>query len=242
MHSGLDIDAVAGSDSAIAFELNGQPRELKGNPGRAGKIMINEVAAALDTQLISGDRLEVSPGERSNQPAVTLSELAAEFPLPQYVINGTAMELPLVQRINSLPCQPDILIRPGDKVEIRPPANVGELAVLMDLDLSQVTIKVGGSTASLDTPLTPGASIVVGIEKTAPSPARTGEIPVTVNGLSVSLPLERSMLAYALAQADIKYTGETRGNLVITVNGKEAEYTALLNSGDKIEVFWAPKA
>ncbi len=242
MHSGLDIDAVAGSDSAIAFELNGQTREIKGNPGRAGKIMINEVAAALDTQLISGDRLEVSPGERGDQPAVTLSELVAEYPLPQFVINGTALELPLVQRINRLPCQPDILIGPGDKVEIRPPVNVGELAALMDLDLSQVTIKVDGSTASLDTPLTPGASIVVGTEKTAPSPARTGEISVTVNGLSVSLPLERSMLAYALAQADIKHTGETRGNLVITVNGKEAEYTALLNSGDRIEVFWAPKA
>ncbi len=147
-----------------------------------------------------------------------------------------------MQRINSLPCQPDTPIRQGDKVEIRPPANVGELAALMDLDLDMVTITVAGSPAGADTPLAPGASIVVGQEKTAPSPPKTGEISVTVNGQSMSLPLERSMLAYALTQADIKHTGSARGNLVITVNGKEAEYTALLNSGDRIEVFWAPKA
>lgn len=242
MHSGLDIDGVAGTDAKFEFELNGKVREVKGNPGRAGKIIINEVAASLDTQLISGDRVEVVPGERGDQPQVTLSQLAAEFPWPQYVINGSLMELPLVQKINSLPCQPDTPIRQGDKVEIRPPANVGELAALMDLDLDMVTITVAGSPAGADTPLAPGASIDVGPEKTAPAPVKTGEISVTVNGQSMSLPLERSMLAYALAQADIKHTGSARGNLVITVNGKEAEYTTLLNSGDRIEVFWAPKA
>lgn len=242
MHSGLDIDAVAGSYSQFEFELNGKVREVKGNPGRAGKIIINDVAAALDTQLISGDRVEVAPGERGAEPAVSLSQLAAKFALPQYIINGSAMDLPLVQRINSLPCQPDTPIRPGDKVEIRPPANVGELAALMDLDLNQVTVTVDGSAADPDTPLALGASIDVGLEKTVPSPPKAGEISVTINGQRISLPLERSMLAYALAQADIKHTGAARGDLVITVNGKEAEYTALLNSGDRIEVFWAPKA
>lgn len=240
-HSGLDIDTIAGSDSAIQFELNGQVKDVKGNPGHAGRVLVNDAAASLDTELFPGDRVEVSLGQKGDEPTLVLSELAAGFTLPQFVINGTAMELPLVQRINSLPCQLDTVIRSGDKVEIRPPLNIGELAALMDLDLNQAAIKVDGAAASYDTTLSPGASVTINRRKTEPAPVKAGAITVTVNGVELSLPYERSMLAYALAQADIKHTGEARGDLVITVNGKEAEYTALLNSGDRIEVFWAPR-
>jgi cell division protein FtsA len=240
-HSGLDIDAVAGSDTAIQFELNGQIRDIKGNPGHAGRVLVNDAAASLDTQLSPGDIVEVAPGQKGDEPTLVMSELAASFPLPQFVINGASIEVPLVQRINSLPCQPDTVIRAGDKVEIRPPVNIGELAALMDVDISQMTIKVDGVAASYDTIISPGASVAIAQKNAEPAPVKAGVIRVTVNGVELSLPYERSMLAYALAQADIKHTGATRGDLVITVNGKEAEYTALLNSGDRIEVFWAPR-
>lgn len=240
MHCGLDMDAVAGADSAMDFDLNGQRRLIPGNPGRPGKILVNDVAATLDTQLVSGDRVEVATGEKGAVATVILSQLAAEFPLPQYLVNGSTLELPLMQLINGLPGQPDTPIKQGDKVEVRPPTNVGEFALLMDLDLDEISITINGQAAGPDTPIAPGATLVVSSAK-APSPAKSGEIAVTVNGRQMFLPLERSMLAYALAQADIKHSGQGRGDLVITVNGLVADYTSLLNSGDKVEVFWAPK-
>lgn len=251
MHGGLDVSSVTGSGSVIIFELNGKSREITGDSGRVGKILVNDVAATLDTPIINGDRVEVVPGEMGDAPEVTISQLAEEFQSPQFVINGSLLELPLIQRINNLPCQPSTIIRTGDKVEIRPPKSVSELATLMDLDLNQVTVIVDGITANSSTPVHKDSQVNITVKpvnqtsippEVIPAKApNTGEINVTVNGTGVALQKDRSILAYALAQADIKHSGEARGNLVITVNGKEAEYTALLNPGDRIEVFWAPK-
>lgn len=251
MHGGLDVSSVTGSGSVIIFELNGKSREITGDSGRVGKILVNDVAATLDTPIINGDRVEVVPGEMGDAPEVTISQLAEEFQSPQFVINGSLLELPLIQRINNQPCQPSTIIRTGDKVEIRPPVNVSELAALMDLDLKQVTVTVDGTAANPITPVHKDSAVSITVEKTQREsntpekiPASTpnnDEINVTVNGAAVTLQKDRSILAYALSQADIKHTGETRGNLVITVNGMEAEYTALLSTGDRIEVFWAPK-
>ena len=245
IHSGLDMDAMAGSSAILVFELNGQAREIPGKPGKAGVVTVNSITATLDTQLETGDRVEVTPGEKGPNPLVTLTELAAEFPLPQYSINGAPLEIPLVQKINKLPAQLDSPIRPGDKVEIRPPSTVGELATLMDIDCSRMKVVVDGAETKYTTPLPPKAVIEilpVGQQQISEEPSlKRAAISVTVNGVTMDMPPERSMLAYALSQADIKHMGEDRGDLVITVNGREAEYTTLLNSGDKVEVFWAPR-
>lgn len=241
MHSGLDIDAMAGTSSSLEFELNGESRKLLGALGRIGEITVNGVAATLDTPLLSGDRVKVAYGERGLVPGITLAQLAEEFPLIRFLINGSDLELPLIQRINGLPAPPETSIRSGDKVEIRPPALVSELATLMDLDSSQVQITVDGQKAVGTTALTPEAIIEIKAEEQGQALEKTDIISVTVNGVAVDLPPERSMLAYALAQADIKHMGEDRGDLVTTVNGQGAEYTTLLNSGDKVEVFWAPR-
>ncbi|NLY31853.1 MAG: cell division protein FtsA [Firmicutes bacterium] len=244
MQGGIDISSVAGSGSVLAFELNGNTREIAGAPGQAGKILVNDIAATLDTPLIAGDRVDVIPGKPGAAPEVTNSQLAAEFQSPRLLINSSWLELPLVMKINNLPCQPDTLIRPGDKVEIRPPASVGELATLMDLDLRQVTVTVDGTEADSNTPVDSKSAVNITAkhaQQEHPATPVDDEIHVTVNGTPVTLQKDRSILAYALAKADIKHTGAVRGNLVITVNGIEAEYTALLNTGDRVEVFWAPK-
>lgn len=244
MHGGIDVDSVVGTGPVLTFELNGNSREMAGGPGSAGKILVNDIAATLDTPLMAGDRVEVIPGETGAAPKVAISQLAAEFQPPKLMINGSLMEVPLVQMINNLPCQPETIIRSGDKVEIRPPESVGELATLMDLDLRQLTVTVDGAEADSSTPVGKGSKVNITVKRAKESPASTpkeDEINVTVNGTPVALQKDRSILAYALAKADIKHTGAAKGNLVITVNGNDAEYTALLNPGDRIEVFWAPK-
>lgn len=241
MHCGLDMEAVAGADYPLQFELNGSKREVRGHLGQAGKIKVNDLTAKLDTPLQPGDRVEVTPGGRGTGPMMTLASLAEEFSLPQLLINSSRKDIPLVQMINGLPCHPDTPIQQGDRVEIRPPKNLGELSTLMDIDLREVVITVDGAVADWNTLVDSDSVIAITRGKPALTLPQDENIVVTVNGQNVSLPLERSMLAYALAQADIKHSGEAKGNLVITINGNDAEYTTLLNTGDKVEVFWAPK-
>jgi cell division protein FtsA len=239
IHSGMDIDEVAGVQTGtIVFQLNHHEQKLTGQAGRAGSILVNGQAASLDTELVPGDRVEVEPGEKGQVPRITLGDLAAEFPQTQVKIDANVIPLPLVQKINGLPAQQDTVLKSGDRVEIRPPATVGELAVLMDIDLSQVTVIVDGVPTNADT-------LISGSTDLALAPARQpdrlrgggGSIQVTVNGRPLFLPPGGGMLVSALAQAGINYT---EGNLMITINGRAADLTAPLSPGDRIEVFWAP--
>lgn len=238
LHSGLG--PAEDFTSSGEFELNGRPRTIARGSGWAARILVNDAPAPLDTPLASGDRVTVLPGEREEAPPppLLLSELAESLDLPSFVINGGAVEFPLLYKINGLSRSPDTPVEPGDKVEIRPPKDLSELALLMDLDLCQVAVTVDGNRAGPDTVLASGASITIG----PLPPAVGGEILVSVNGASLALPPERSILAYALAKADIQQVGTEGGDLVVTVNGVPGEYTAPLKSGDRIQVYWAPKA
>lgn len=241
IHSGMDIDAAAGVDSGtLAFELNGSARKLTGRLGKAGAILVNGNPGSLETEIIAGDRIEFKPGQRGEEPRVTLADLVADFQQSQVKINDTILDMPLIQKINGLPAEQETKINTGDRVEIRPPANAGELATIMDLDLNQVAIEVNGTPAQPSTPLTPDSVILVRELVSEGQPGQDNNlVKVTVNGRQLSLTPNNTMLMYALAEADINYT-EARGNLMITVNGKEADFTSILESGDRVEVFWAP--
>jgi cell division protein FtsA len=239
MHSGMDLDAVLGAGTGvIEFVLNGQTRSFMGKLGRAGVIRVNDVAATLDTELASGDRVEVTPGVASELPRISLGEIAAEFEPIAVQINDNIIQLPLIQRINGLPATGDTLIQPGDTIEIRPPATVGELATVMDLDLAQFEVEVDGAVAGPSTPFAPDSTIRLDAAPVKAASALDGSIAVTVNGEHHTLAPDKAILFYALAQAGIDQN-DARGNLQITLNGVEADYTTPLKSGDRIEVFWA---
>lgn len=241
IHSGMDIDEVAGVHTGtVIFELNGTSRKFTGQSGRAGTVLVNDSAAFLDTEVVSGDRIEVQPGQRGDEPIITLSDLVRDFQQSQIKINDSVLDLPLIQTINGLPAEQDTRIKSGDKVEVRPPADIGELATIMDLDLSQVAIKIDGQPAHSASALKPESFISIETLAGNDQGVRNdGFIQVTVNGKQLSLLQDNSMLMYALAQADINYT-EAKGNLMITVNGREADFTSMLKPGDRVEVFWAP--
>ncbi len=243
IHSGMDISTALGAGTRdITFVLNGQSQTLTGQMGHAGTIQVNAAAATLDTEIISGDRVEVRPGIDAEAPRVTLGEIAAEFQPIQVMVNDSMLQLPLVQWINGLPATEDTLIQPGDNVEIRPPANIGELATMMDLDLTQLEVKVDGINAHSTTAFT--SDSVISLRAAASQKVTTpdsGSISVTVNGRHYILSQDKASLINALAQADIDYYA-TRGIPELILNGVEADFTSPLRSGDKIEVFWRAKS
>jgi len=241
IHSGMDIDEVAGvHTSTMEFELNGSNRKLTGQSGTVGRLYVNDAAASLDTELVSGDRVVADPGQKGKEPRVTLGELAAEFQHTKVKINANVIDLPLVQRINGLPAEQDTCLKSGDRIEIRSPATVGELTTMMDLDLSQMAVLINGVRAGSGTPITSSSTITLErMEKDGLPQTREDSISVTVNGRPLSL-TPGAMLMHALDQANINFS-EARGNLMITVNGGEADFTTILNSNDRVEVFWSPE-
>lgn len=236
IHGGIDIQELAnGAPASLEFELNGAVRSISGQAVE-GEIFVNDVAATLDTQLLTGDRVDIK-SEGGVTPAVELGQLAEDFRPIEVTVNGNEILVPQIQRINGFPALQDTVVQPGDHVEIRPPQTVEELATIMDLDLNQIRVLVDSMPATPSTPIFSGS--VLSLESIE-GPGQTeldGNIVVNVNGRNYILAADRAMLMYALAEA--KIDTQTQGSLMITVNGKEADYTTMLAPGDRIEVFWA---
>lgn len=242
LHSSVDMESILGvRGPALEFDLNGNATRIPGEPGIPGKITVDGQEATLDTPIAPGARIQVAPGEKGRQARCTLGQLVAKFEPCSLTVNETQITLPLIQKVNGLPAGPDTVISPGDKVEIRPPKTVGEVAMLMDVDIDQTAVTVDGRSADLSHPIGPESVVSFGPHQPArpkePGAEHPSRLLVTVNGQQVQLMPEQNQLMHALAQAEIDYSA-ARGRLVIHVNGRDADFSTQLKQGDKVEVFW----
>lgn len=241
LHSPIDVAEILGvRGPALEYTLNGNACKIPGEPGIPGQITVDNEAATLDTPIAPGARIEVAMGERGKQARCTLEELATKITPCNLSINDTKVTLPLIMKINGIPAQPDTVVSPGDRVEIRPPENVGEVAMLMDIDIEQAAVTVDAREADQFTAVNPD-SVISFASHSPGTPSPAGDVPtrpvVTVNGQHVQLQPEQNQLMHALAQAEIDYSS-ARGRLVIHVNGQDADFSTQLRHGDKVEVFW----
>lgn len=229
IHGGMDAQEAQG---VLTFELNGVSQQVAGEAGEPISILVNDVAATLDTELVSGDRVQVQLGN-GKLPEVKLRDLAQEQQPAQFVINGSPLELPPMYKINGLPAEGDTPVSPGDKVEVRPPTKVEELAVLLDLDMNNVVLEVDGSQADGTTSITPDSRIQVKGVESPPS----DQMAVAINGRRLTMP-QGSSLSQALEEIGVQDPGK-EDFLEITVNGQRVDKASSLSHGDRIEVFRA---
>ncbi|MTI93980.1 MAG: cell division protein FtsA [Firmicutes bacterium] len=245
LHSGMDLAELLGArGQPLEFNFNGQIRRIPGQPGVPGRVRINGQPATLESSIGPGDSIEVSVGSRGDDAKCNLEDLAEAGCTLDLVVNGELVSVPEMRLINDLPASGDSEIGPGDAVEIRLPATVAELAALMDVDIEQFAITINGQLAGGESPVSSGQSIEFVQRELADAPvAASGAssdsagLSVSVNGRNVTLPPGQNQLMHALAAADIDCSS-ARGRLIISVNGREAEFTTELADGDRIEVFW----
>lgn len=241
LHSGIDGNTLLGSKGkSLEFTLNGEPQRIAGEPGVPGTITVNGNPASLETAIQAGDHIEVAPGIPGQDGSILVG--AVDFALPQALItvDGLQLNLPRLTLLNGLPAIPEAEIHSGDRLEIRYPQTIAELASLMDFDLGSIRVIRNGQGAAPETPMQPGDQLelkaIPFTHEVAPSAANQ-EIQVLVNSQQLSLAPGQQQLMHALAKAEIDYSSG-QGRLVIHVNGREADFNTLLDQGDRVEVFW----
>jgi cell division protein FtsA len=241
LHSGIDVNSLLSrKGKSLEFILNGEPQRIAGRPGVPGVVTVNSNPATLETAIQAGDHIEVAPGIPGQAASILVGEV--DFALPQALItvDGMQLNLPRLRLINGLPAMPEAVIHQGDRLDIRYPQTIAELASLMDLDLASVRVSKNGQGAALETSLQPGDQLELQAisfsHEVAPSAASQG-IQVFVNSQQISLSPGQQQLMHALTKAEIDYS-IGQGRLVIHVNGREADFSTHLEPGDRIEAFW----
>lgn len=215
-------------DNFVYF-VNGERRVLLGEDGVEAKIYVNDIIGNLNTPLYDGDVVRIVEATQGEKPKPFLSQCVS---LEEKVtINGKQYNLVKEIRINGNIVKNNPILEEGDRIEIIKIENLEEL--LKDTDeISFVSnILINGEEADLKTPLNKGDEIVI---------RRSKKIILYVNGKEMVINHNKDKFIFVDIFDYIDFDlSRPRGNLILRINGKDAEYMAPLKDGDEIEIYWS---
>jgi len=227
----------------LRFVVNGREEVLLGELFRPAALLVNGEAASLRTRVFEGDHLSVVDAVDGRDAQAVAGDLSETVGVRACTINGEKWQLPLSYTINDRQAGSDDPINGGDWVVVRPrPCTVRELAAAREIDLDEALIKVNGLEAEPNLPIRGGEEVVVEarIDQGASLvlDMTDGGIRVTVNGREVVLPDDpEPVFVDVFNHVDLN-PARISGTVKLRLNGQEAQYTDLLNDGDRIEIVW----
>lgn len=242
----------------LRFFLNGQEMVVYGELARPATVRVNGAEADLQTPVKDGDRIEVVPAQIGRDAAAKVGDFLRDAVPLRVFLNSQEVSLPPFCRLNDAPADPETELKDGDRLWIEGRYTLGQLLALNGLDPDAVHVTVNGNPAPLDYLLKAGDAVVItegGPQEDCTSLAEAGNrslvaappgeetaladvVRVTVNGQEVVLsgqapPLFVDALRYV--ELDLS---KPQGKLKVLLNGRPAQYTERLRSGDAIEIRW----
>lgn len=231
--------------SSKTFKLNGRTEIVRGEPGEPAKVYLNDRIAALDKPIASGDKVVVEPAADGKPAQIYIRDYMDEFEEKTICLNDDQLCVKPVITISGEEAQVDAEIKEDDEVHIRSLERVLDLAELFDLNLYENIICINGKKAGLDDIIKNGDNITYeGVAKAEGSSADDGlnAVRVLLNGKPEVLKTKKSQFIFVdvfnYIDIDVK---KVKGTINMLLNGNKANYTDIVNEGDKIEIYWENK-
>ncbi|WP_312647732.1 cell division protein FtsA [Aminipila sp.] len=262
MFSGIKPSNLIGlTPPNLVYTLNGVKKTVKGTPGIPGELLVNGFPATIETEIKQGDEITVTLAKNGQPPSLTLQEALSEFNLKDItllMVNDLKIDFQdkdaLEARKISYMDQINVTVLDEDEIEYSdhlssmavPPiptiefnSNDSESKVNSDAKISNVEINKIYSHALEQS----NVSLLLAdddFEDNTDTLKRT-EISVTLNGNPVHLFQETEeplILMHLLKYADLD-VAKPKGELVLKINGNDANYADSLNDHDVAIIKWS---
>ncbi len=263
LYRGCDFFAISvnGKRIMLVYTLNGVKKTVKGTPGIPGELLVNGFPATIETEIKQGDEITVTLAKNGQPPSLTLQEALSEFNLTDMsllMVNDLKIDFQdkdaLEARKISYMDQINVTVLDEDEIEYSdhlssmavPPipitefnSNDSESKVNSDSKISNVEINKIYSHALEQS----NVSLLLAdddFEDNTDTLKRT-EISVTLNGNLVHLFQETEeplILMHLLKYADLD-VANPKGELVLKINGNDANYADTLNDHDVAIIKWS---
>ncbi|MCX7773305.1 MAG: rod shape-determining protein, partial [Clostridia bacterium] len=259
---------ICKSGKALKFKLNGADKTIRGSFGKPAEISVNEAVSSLNAIIAPGDDLKVIPAEKGQDGAAKVSDFVSdesvklEFNgqtyaiMPRTLINGAEVEAGTAisegdqVEITATYSLEDI----AKQYEIDP--------LLWDFKVNgspadiKTALKSGDSVACVLKTYKEDAGESKIEEEKLPEPtlasdfkavlqevrhklAESEGITVIVNEKPVNLPPKSTEYMFIDIFTHIDFDLTTpKGVIMLRLNGKEANYTDIIKSGDRIDIYW----
>jgi len=221
-------DLIPKSGDDFIYFLNNEKEIIKGEEGSPAEIYVNNEEANLYTLLKDGDIVRVIKGREGEKRIPYLYDCIPT----EKVVTFNNNQINLIQNIklNGVKVYENFKLNENDRIEIEEIRTLAQLLKYMDKDIPIDNIFINGKKAYEDTLLKANDEII-SIENKA--------IRLVINGVEKVIHYNKRefMFVDIFEHIDFDLT-EVKGNLVLKVNGEDAEYMAPLKDGDIIEIFW----
>jgi len=233
---------------SISFMLDGKEETVRGEPGEPAVIYLNNNAAGLDKAIASGDTIIVEPAVDGKPARVYARDYMEGYPEKTIYINGTPLVIKPVVNINGIASGVDTMIKDGDDVSIGCVDKVPELLEYLDLSYYDIEMYINGRKAEPDDSIHNGDYITYEVvEKNGELSAdKTGEtvnlVNVILNGKPAALRTNKAQCLFVDVLNNIELdVSRIKGTITMLLNGNKANFTDVVNEGDKIELHWEEK-
>ena len=153
MQSNLSNEALfPRRGTPLTFTVNGKSRMARGIQGEAAVIKVNGEPASINTQIHSGDSVEVIPSTAGAEAVVELGNLPEFSERLHVYVNGSKIDLPKTASVNGRIENEYYHIQEGDNIQVQNFYTVREIAEFMDVPL-------GGPILVNETPAQPETKV-----------------------------------------------------------------------------------
>jgi len=222
-------DLVPKLGDEFIYFINGDKKSLPGNIGEPAKVYVNNKTASLNTPLQDGDVIEITKGTKGEKKIPYLYDC---IPTEKIIfIDNKPFNLLKDIRVNGIKVEGNPRLKEGDKIQILEIKTIEELLQYLNRDIPLERILLNGEKPRENVELNLKDELFF-------LPTKT--ISLIINGEEVTITHEKEEFIFVdiFDYIDFDLT-KPRGNLVLKVNGVDAEYMAPLKDGDVIQIFWS---
>ena len=213
----------------FTYYVNGERRIILGEEGKPAIIYVNNDIGNLNTHLKDGDILKVIKATQGKNRKPYLSECISKVKMVSY--NNQKYNLIKEIKINGNKVEDNPIINEGDRIDIVQLNTLGDFLEFLNVDVAASNILINGREAKYDTPLKEEDVITVIERKT---------LELIINGELKIIEYNKDEFVFVDIFDYIDFDlSEVRGNLILKINGREAEYMAPLKNGDELQIFWS---
>lgn len=252
----------------INFTVNGAARIVRGEAGEAAIVTMNGKPANINTPLEPNSEITIEPSTSGEAAVYTVSQLDEyKTATISFQINGKHVVCPKFVEVNGILEPPTYEIKEGDVIETRNYYTVSQIAEFMDLTIDEDhAILVNNKRASEETLVYENFTIEwcaensyndAQYEETTEEQQEEQPAPKVVTPVTEEPAPELVTITVMVNNEEVVLSGKTEyifvdifdrisfdltaggGRAIATIlNGNEAEFSASLKDGDKIELYW----
>lgn len=254
---GIGSSQIMGrSGKSVCFQLNGQRKLVRGGHPVPASVTVNGKPAGIATVLSSGDQLVFVPARNGEDAAPCIRDVIGSGSAFNVIWNGTCVQAGVQVLCNGKKTEHDAPVRDNDVLELYDVTFLEDLLQEVNSTTMQDLWLSNGQPVSGKYRLQPGDVLTYGQHEqehdqppvSEPTAAEEKEsvipqnLSVQVNGQLLTLKPKSDLTPYQfvdiLNYVDIDPT-KPNGELILTLNGRQASYVERLHEHDVIKIGWS---